>query len=239
MVTAAQREEIQSRVTNHFSHAVMFKPEEAGLETPTHTQLAPLLVQAVAATNAAQLWADRPAPTTSSALVFAQTNPVVLGTNHYAQYSYVWHYPTAPEHNQAWQGVRLTVDSRGAPVIWEVLTDTTGADVIYVAQSLEGLARAEFGPPLPGRKFSVEAALTSTNTTVVANVIDDGPMPMGPILYLQPHTRDVTALICRCMPTQFTSLLDQADYQLQTTATERGEFSRIPLSQRLRLPREF
>lgn len=240
-LTGVQRDEIQSRATNHFAQAVMFKPVEGGLEAPLAAQLAPLLIQAILGTNVDQLWADRPAPTNSLPLVFVRTNEVVINTNRYAQFSYVWDYAPArsPATGSASQGVRITLDSHGAPVIWEVRADSTGADVLYVAQSLEVLARAEFGPPPSGRRFAVERAVVSNPTTVVASVIADGPVPMGPVLYLQAGPRDVTALICRCMPAQFDVLLNQQDYQLQATATGIAGFSKVPLDQRLRLPSRF
>lgn len=240
-LTGVQRDEIQSRVTNHFAQAVMFKPVEGGLEAPLVAQLAPLLIQAILVTNADQLWADRPAPEKSLPLVFVHTNEVVINTNHYAQFSYVWDYAPArlPATGPTSQGVRITLDSHGAPVIWEVCADSTGADVLYVAQSLEVLARAELGPPLPGRRFAVERAAVSNSTTVVANVIADGPVPMGPMLYLQAGSRDVSALICRCMPAQMEQLLAQEDYQLQPVAVADASFSKSPLEKRLRLPRNF
>jgi hypothetical protein len=240
VVSDVPRDEIQSRVTNHFAHAVMFKPAEGGFDSALATQLAPLLIQATATTNAA----DRPSPTTSLLELSVQTNLVTIHTNHHAQFSYVWNQRRAGAAGRATpaQGVRITLDSRGAPVIWEVLHDSTGADVIYVAQSIEVLARAEFGAPPTGRKFAVERSRSDAETTVVANVIDDGPAAMGPILYLQSDEHDVSALICRCMPAQFQSLLGQQDYELlPATPGNQGEyrFSPRPLEQRLRLPSRF
>jgi hypothetical protein len=93
---------------------------------------------------------------------------------------------------------------------------------------------------LPGQKFAVERAVAPSNTTIVANVIADGPVPMGPMLYLQAGSRDVSALICRCMPAQFGALLGQQDYQLETVTRENaGFFAKTPLDQRLRLPSRF
>lgn len=240
-LTAAQRDEIQSRVTNHFAAAVMFKPTESGFESDLTAQLAPLLLQAVVASNAASLWMDRPAPASARPLIYVHTNEVILNSNRYAQFSYTWNYPPPPPATPALatQGVRITLDARGAPAIWEVLTESTGADVIYVAQSVEVMARAEFGPPLAGRKFAVERAVAPAHPTVVANIIDDGPVAMGPILYLQAGSRDVSALICRCMPAQFRELSGQQDYQLSSATAESGGFAKNPLDQRLRLPSRF
>ena len=227
-----QRREIQSRVTNHFAHAVMFKPAEGGFDSALTTQLAPLLIQATTA------------PTPALLKLSVHTNHVTIHTNHYPQFSYTWNQAASGTAGSVatLQGVRITLDSRGAPVIWEVLHDASRADVIYVAQSLEMLARAEFGPPLAGRKFAVERSRSETETTVVANIIDDGPAVMGPILYLQADNHDVSALICRCMPAQFQNLLAQQDYELlPATAENQGKsrFAPTPLEQRLRLPSRF
>ena len=77
---------------------------------------------------------------------------------------------------------------------------------------------------------------------VVAHVIADGPVAMGPILYLHPTSHDVLALICRCMPAQFQNLHDQRDYELVEITPENREktpFAPQPLEQRLRLPGRF
>lgn len=244
VVSDVRRDEIQSRVTNHFAHAVMFKPAEGGFDSALVTQLAPLLIQATATTNAAERQTDRPAPTPPLLKMSVHTNLVTIHTNHYPQFSYIWNRADLGSAGSAatLQGVRITLDSRGAPVIWELLHDATGADVIYVAQSIEVLARVEFGPPLAGRKFAAERSQTDAETTVVANVIDDGPAVMGPILYLQADNHDVSALICRCMPAQFQNLLGQQDYELLPAIREnrdKSRFSPKPLEQRLRLPSRF
>ncbi len=244
VVSDVERDEIQSRVTNHFAHAVMFKPAEGGSDSALATQLAPLLIQATAATNAAEQRPDRPSLTPPLLALSVHTNLVMIHTNHYPQFSYVWNQAGTGAAGRAatLQGVRITLDSRGAPVIWEVLHDSTGADVIYVAQSIEVLARAEFGPPLAGRKFAVERSRSEAETALVANIIDDGPAAMGPILYLQADNHDVITLICRCMPAQFQNLLAQQDYELLPAIPQnrdQSRFSPMPLEQRLRLPSRF
>lgn len=241
---AVPRDEIQSRVTNHFTHAALFKPAEAGFDSALATQLAPLLIQAIAATHAPERQPERPCPSPPLLELSVHTNFVTIHTNHYPQFSYVWNPPQAVAAGSPapTQGVRITLDFRGAPVIWEVLHDSTGADLIYVAQSLEVLARAEFGPSLSGRKFAVERSRSEAAATVVANVIDDGPVAMGPIIYLQGDGHDVSALICRCMPAQFQNLIAQQDYKLLPAILEnrdQGRFSSRPLAQRLRLPSRF
>jgi hypothetical protein len=50
--------------------------------------------------------------------------------------------------------------------------------------------------------------------TVVARVIDDGPVAMGPFMYLSAATRRVSTLICRCMPAQARKLISTSNYDL-------------------------
>jgi hypothetical protein len=112
------------------------------------------------------------------------------------------------------QGVRLTLNSVGRPAIWEVLEDSSGAGLVFVSQSLEAAAAARFGKALPGRRFAIERSTQAAPKVVVARVIDDGPVGMGPIVYLSAGTRTVSTLICRCMPAQVKTLRTTAAYDL-------------------------
>lgn len=245
-LTDAQRATIQARVYGSFDNAVLFKPHEGGLESSLLVRLAPLLIQEVTDTNAANLWRDEFGMPDYPPLVVGQAGTTTVGSNTHKQFVYSWAYLSSvpPEQTmRTGQGVRLTLNSADAPVIWEVFEDSTGAEIIYVAQSLEQAARAEFGPPLPGRKFSMERGLAETPNVVVANVIEDGPVAMGPIVYLRHTSRDVTALICRCMPSQYRTLGGQKDYELdQSLGTNKWRndgFFAVPLNQRLRIPARF
>ena len=112
------------------------------------------------------------------------------------------------------QGIRITLNSAGQPVIWEVLADSSGAELFFVSQNLEAAAMAEFGKPLPGRRYAIERSVEAAPDVVVARVIDDGPVAMGPIVYLSAGTRAVSTLICRCMPAQARKLLATSTYDL-------------------------
>jgi hypothetical protein len=239
---AATRTDLQHRVTNSFPQVVYLKPAESGADQPLEVQLAPLIIQEVATTNASELWRDSFTTALGMPAVAAWTESTTIGGTTVPQYCYVWNYPAPTSSAAASQGIRITLNSAGAPVIWEVLGDSSGADVIYVAQSVEVLARAEFGSPQPDRKFAVEQSLTAAPRTVVANVIDDGPALMGPIVYLDAAARDVTTLICRCMAAQFQHLQGQRDYLLQLKPALGGGATNFPsasLETRLRLPKTF
>jgi hypothetical protein len=112
------------------------------------------------------------------------------------------------------QGIRITLNSTGQPVIWEVLADSSGVELVFVSQNLEAAAVVEFGKPLPGRRYAIERTVAEALNVVVARVIDDGPVAMGPIVYLSARTRAVSTLICRCMPAQAKRLLGTSAYDL-------------------------
>ena len=156
--------------------------------------------------------------------IYWQSDTVQLKGKAHARFSYVWCYspgpqgsergqstnnvsPGRPESGLPLQGIRITLNSAGQPVIWEVLADSSGAELIFVSQNLEAAAVAEFGKPLPGRRYAIERSVDEAPNVIVARVIDDGPVAMGPIVYLSAGTRAVSTLICRCMPAQAKRLL--------------------------------
>jgi hypothetical protein len=242
-LSRAQREAIQTRVAAHFNNTVLFQPKDA--EATVALRLAPLIVQELADTNLAGLWRDQFGSVDAGPLVLSEVGTTLVHGRPHDQVSYSWSYPSGESPAQPgrnWQGIRITLNAAGEPAIWEILKDSSGADILYVAQSVELAARAEFGPPLPGRKFSSEQGLTNAPNTIVANVIDDGPTAMGPVVYLRQGTRDVGTLICRCMASQGGTLLGQTNYELHLSAARtnrQGDFRPLQLEERLRLPRRF
>jgi hypothetical protein len=114
----------------------------------------------------------------------------------------------------ALQGIRITLNTNGQPVIWEALADNFGAELIFVSQTLEAAALAEHGKPLPGRRYAIERSMKAAPRVIIARVIDDGPVAMGPFVYLSAGTRNVNTLICRCMPAQAKKLLSTSNYEL-------------------------
>ena len=132
------------------------------------------------------------------------------------QFNYVW-FQTEPNSDlRRPQGVRITFDPDGKPIVWEVLRDDSGARLLFVSQSLEAEAMTNHPAPLPGRRFWVERAVNDDPDVVVARIIDDGPVPMGPILYLDSTSHDVITLICRCMDAQADELVGTGTYGLAT-----------------------
>lgn len=166
--------------------------------------------------------------------------------------------PVTFETNVPWIGLRLTLNPNGVPIIYEVFDSRSDIQQIFVAQTIEAAALAEFGAALPGRRHAVEQSLKAAPKVVVSRVIENSPEAMGPILYLHAESGSVATLICRCMNTQATALAGQDFYELVPAATSgnlptatrldaanpRGlpeDFlhSSDRLSRSLRLPRNF
>ncbi len=230
--------EIYQRATNQFAQADFYKPAESKTNEPAFA-LAPLILQEVEGAGeplsqpdrfgtlslSNGLWALDP----SRPSVYWHADTVTLSGRSHARLAYWWFYSlgsarsaSAPylqssgqrEGGLMAQGLRLTLNSAGQPAIWEVLADSSGAGLVFVSQSLEAAAAARFGKALPGRRYAVERSVQEAPKAIVARVIDDGPVAMGPIVYLSAGTRSVSTLICRCMPAQAKTLRTTATYDL-------------------------
>lgn len=223
---------IYDRAKVGFYNAFYFKPDEQQ-RTNAAFGFAPLMLQAVGRGRLAGP-PRRPNPSIvpgalslsggtvvldhSKPVVYAGIDSVQLNGKPHPRFTYLWCYSTRKEPGQspglALQGVRITLNSTGMPAIWEVLADTSGADLLFVSASLELEAKAQFGGALPGRGFAIEQSTNQAPEAIVARVIDDGPVAMGPIVYLDAKTHAVSTLICRCMPAQAKNLVGSATYKL-------------------------
>lgn len=234
---AAPHADIYARVDARFDAAIYGKPNEASAD-PLIVQLAPLLVQAVDSPSPASSGAHRLAgvverpgggwgldPTRPT--IYTAESTALLHGREFQQRSYLWWHAPNDEHELAgpWKaagydgppgpcrGYRMTLDADGFPIVWEVLGAVPPPARIFVAARLETAAARAFGPPLPHRRFSIETELEKNPNVVVARLLDDAPMPMGPIYYLTADL-DVPTLICRCMPSQFSAVAEEIRYAL-------------------------
>jgi hypothetical protein len=232
--------EIYQRATNEFAQALFYKPVEPKA-TDLPFSLAPLILQEVNDAQEPHLLPDRfgaltvsngpPVLDRSRPAIYWEADTVQLRGTARARFSYVWCYaPGALDSKRGHvlktvvpgqtapalplQGIRITLNSAGLPAIWEVLADSTRAKLFFVSQSLEAAAMAQFGKPLPGRRYAIERSAEEAPDVVIARVIDDGPIAAGPIVYLSSATRAVSTLICRCMPAQARRLLATSTYDL-------------------------
>jgi hypothetical protein len=217
---------IYDRTKAEFASADFFKPIETGSEDLAF-KMAPLILQEVKPAKDAITTRDlfgslsvsngllgldvsRPA-------IYFEADAARIHDRDYARFTYLWCYSVEPAGapGLALQGVRLTLNLSGQPVVWEVLSDPSGAELIFVSESLEAAARAEFGGPLPGRRFAIERSQGDASRIVVPRILVDGPVPMGPTVYLAGGNRSATTVLCRCMPAQARTLLTTHPYHLE------------------------
>jgi len=117
------------------------------------------------------------------------------------------------------EGYRLSLllGADGFPIVARVARfgpDMQDRPSYFVSRSLEDAAIERFGPPLPGRAFSVEAPLTRASGSFVAGLFADGPVPMGPYVYLDPNGVGVVTVLCRCAASQVDDFAMTAHYDL-------------------------
>lgn len=235
-------EQIRARTEAVFERAIFYKPREDSMSGLEMT-FAPLIVQEVDVPDAQAPDADRgqadPSPFGAivgegdDALLDSSRPTVYAGTfakgdmgNHHDQVVYFWRYPACSEVRRngsgdrrnlsiEGRGVRITLGSDGFPLVWEALSTATDTRILFVSESLEAAAQREFGSPLPGRRYAVERSLEETPNIVVARVLDDGPVPMGPYVYLNASPqRTVTTILCRCMSSQVNEFAETRYYDL-------------------------
>jgi hypothetical protein len=238
-VAAPQAAQIYARATNQFQAAILFKPAQTTNNDPG-VQLAPLILQQDPYSQTTNIpvqglpaKAARPQDIPASSFVichssssnspalptiFWHVDTVQLNGKLHARVAYRWFYVSSELSKSRTalpsQGFRITLDSRGQPAVWEVLADTSGLRLIFVSQSLEAAAASEFGKPPASRRYSIERSLDQAPDVIVPRVIEDGSLAMGPIVYLCQGTRDVSTLICRCMPAQAKQLRATRAYDL-------------------------
>jgi len=188
--------------------------------------LAPLIIQEVK-DGAGEAVPDK---------VYFQPGSIELNGTPHTQMTYWWNLGDSGRPHETGQvggstntpdfamGVRLTMDTNGVPEIYEVLGGNGTIRQIFVTQSLEAAAKAQFGPPVPGRRHSIELSLRESPDVVVPRILDDPPEAMGPFLYLQAGDHALATLICRCMNSQFRKLHGQGLYEL-VPATPSGDTS--------------
>ncbi|MCZ6651945.1 MAG: hypothetical protein O7D91_02835 [Planctomycetota bacterium] len=223
----------------HWPDALYYKP--AGPASDLDAYAAPLILQeAQPAGRIGRVRVDengRPAVEAGTPTVYYGRSRCALDGREYEQLIFLWFH--APSVEPEWssslpvQGIRITLDSEGLPLIWETMASDQPTRVIFASRRLETLAGQQYGPPLAGRLHSLETAVASDGVAsdgvasdgvasdavasepgaIVARVLEDGPLPMGPIVHL---LRDGTigTLSCRCMPSQVDNYVETLPYEL-------------------------
>jgi hypothetical protein len=256
---AAAHDAIRARAEQHFANATFFKPRQTGDDSLAET-LAPIIAQQVPAEANRPELSDIPSggdPTDTAGeghvVVYYAQSEVSLRGHAHTQMTYLWRYPAT--ENASWRGVRMTLNADGSPVIWETLSSESKNACIYVAESLDRASSQAFGSPLEHRRYAVESSVQAHPHALVVRVLADGPVPMGPLVYVTAGSHEIATMLCRCMPSQVDNLTDGMWYELVPLDAvmqrrENGEGFELPLgysrmnhsgflSNVLRLPEAF
>ena len=154
--------------------------------------------------------------------VRCSTNTVSLNGQSHMQLWSSWDFAGDRQTSgQHW--LCMILDRDGKPFLWLIPPHADETTRLYVSQSLEAVARRQFGPPLPGRRFSVERDVQGDPRAVVAGVVSDGPVAMGPIVHLRQETHEIATITCRCDTPQARELAGTVAYEL--VSVDRPEVS--------------
>ncbi|MFQ5494123.1 MAG: hypothetical protein ACE5EX_01970, partial [Phycisphaerae bacterium] len=189
---------------------MLYKPRLAETEDPVFV-LAPLLM--------VELGDDAEPAMAAPVTVCAADSGLHIGDGLYPRVTYTWQYPrddslrppnarrpSSASAPSVTYSLAVTLGPDGFPLVYEVTGPSSGrragvSHILFVSESLEARAAERFGPPPPGRRFSVEPPLEQAPAVVVAGVVADGPVVMGPYVYVD-RAGDVTTLSCRCAAAQ-------------------------------------
>lgn len=227
---AVHAAKVCARTATAFDLGLYYKPGEHGM-TGLERAVVPLIVD--------QADSRKPGPETlictpnaageclsRSATVYSATSGVTIGGHAFDQVLYVWFYHS-PDGGVVVRGVRVVVGPDGFPMLWEALSPDGPARVFFVSRALEELAARQHGSQTSPRRFAVERDVARAPGVVVARVLDDGPVAIGPWVYLgRPPAREIVTVLCRCMPSQVSEFVRTMKYDLQPIeAIPHGVFS--------------
>lgn len=224
--------DVYRQTERRFASAYLIKPADGSMTGLPAGDLAPLIVPEVATSGpgsgrrhafgslirtAGVVLVEPSQPT-----VYVKTGRRKIGGRSHSVVAYCMFHTAEPSTNPcvAVTIVRAVLDPDGFPLVWEVVQSgdagalTQGLQILYVSRSLELAAADRFGPPLPGRRHSTEPELNDAPHSVVARIIEDGPMPLGPYVYMAGDTGRVTTLHCRCSESQMDDVLESTYYEL-------------------------
>ncbi|MBX3396258.1 MAG: hypothetical protein KF841_12920 [Phycisphaerae bacterium] len=233
------RRRVYADVDRIFERADFYRPDESSAPAEL-IQLCPLIVQEVRDDDGSdrRLRIVGPVnPDTASArwdaahatVFFDESEIRIVGRRH-RRIRYAWRIETTSPGEAdvgevdvesdagTWRGFEMVLGSDMFPAIYSLLPETSEPSplrTIFVASSIEKSAMASFGEALEGRHAVVEPDVSDHPDVVVARVLDDGPMPMGPFAYAAAENGAITTLLCRCMPSQVRDFSGNTTYRLQ------------------------
>lgn len=210
-------EQIYEEQYRGITSANVFKPRD-NTDHPQWFDLAPLIVHETESTDLKgylpRINDDGTVSTDNNPTVYVHESTATLKNQSHQTITYVWFYTAPPTTNITTRAIRMTLNPEGFPVIWEYLSPDDDVRPIYVARFIESAAEAANQAILKNRRHRVEPAITKHPTIIVPRILADGPVPMGPWVYLDQHHTPIT-LLCRCMPSQLDNVIADAYYQIR------------------------
>lgn len=212
-----------------FAKALLHKPRDGSMHGQPF-ELAPLLVHEAArgALDGNRFGALEEAAegvvrvNANLQTVYVESGKTDIGGISYDTLTYRWFYsmdtPCGPSIVEKAQRVVLGVDGFG--LVHETMSaelssaGDDGVRTLFVSASFESAAATYHGRALDGRRFACERSLEDVPETVVVAVVEDGPIPMGPYVYVSAPTGRITTLLCRCSPSQMDEVVESAYYDL-------------------------
>lgn len=214
-----------------FDVALLIKPREPSMPG-FEVHLAPLLVYELSDSDKpgpfaplGALYIDSngtPAVDLALPTVYLEEGEVPIGNRSYPSMTFRWYHHRDPGQTNMIEevGLRIIHDDDGYALLMEVAQSihqdalNHAVRLFFAAESVELEAREKIGPPAPGRRYALESSLEDAPYAIVAKVIGDGPVPMGPFVYLSNHPQRVTTLLCRCSASQMNEVADTLEYDL-------------------------
>ena len=229
--------EIVSRSEAPFNFAVYLKPRGDLAETPTGKQ-APLMTIRVkkdkekAPPHRLPWAAHAPDDDDAAATLYYVVDQDKVGNEALARTNFIWFNRDDAAAKSAdataapipYTAVSFTVDKRGTTIIARVMQSGSNVDRYYVTETLEAAARKEHGPPMAGRRFSIERELPSTDgkrsgstphEALVPRLMFSAPEPTGPWVYIDGEDGFVTTVHCRCSASQIRAFTDTVEFDIK------------------------
>jgi hypothetical protein len=231
----------KSPADDMFRYAFLYKPSQSDLPQLLKT-LAPLIIEQDTIGPRHHEAPELPNPA-AELVVYTAIDEQVLAEEKYRRVTYFWCSPFGPRLGQTDcrdpSGIHITIGEDGFPLVWEAWVSSPTTPILFVAEALEKKAADQFGPPAAGRRFSVER---DTSRAMIAGVLPDGPVPMGPYVYVTARpANDIVVVDCRCSPSLVQEFTNTRYYTLRPISDlgaggEKILGSKTPLDRVLRWP---
>ena len=221
-----------------FKRARVFLLSDSDRKSPEHL-LAPIIVHETGIRSEAKQPGWTGGKEKERRVYLLRSEVQINGAPH-PQFAYCWRYE-APDRPA--RILRMTLDSSGYPAIFEVITGAGELTALYASRGIEEAAAKEQAAVLPGKQYSIEG----DSEVKVAGLVEDGPVAMGPLVYVAAGDRRIVSLSCRCSPSRIDKADDSLRYGLITSdgsIPASAEFAaKLPTSEQalraLRIPRDF